>query len=271
MSALVSPDWLEARLGDQAVRVVESSIAKESYDRAHIPGARWVDAHPDLLRNGDDSSGCVITPEQYAALMGRLDIGPDMTVVWYGDRQSSFATRGFWTMDYYRHPGGCYVLDGGRERWLAEQRPISNEAPAERLAVYPVPAETNRENEASWQDVSAAIGAAGKVVLDVRTQGEYDGSDVRAARGGHVPGAVHVEWLDATAGDNVLKSERELRAMYESLGVTPDREIITHCQLGVRASHTWFVLKHVLGYPRVKNYDGSWQEWGNRDDLPVER
>jgi thiosulfate/3-mercaptopyruvate sulfurtransferase len=271
MSGLVSPDWLEARLGDPNVRIVETSIAKESYDLAHVPGALWVDAHADLLLNGNDSSGHVITPEQYAALMGRLGIGPDATVVWYSDGQSRFAMRGFWTMDYYGHPGGCFVLDGGRERWLVENRSVSNKEETVVRAVYPAPTAVDRENAASWQDVSAAIGSSATVILDVRTQGEYDGSDVRSARGGHIPGAVHVEWLDATAGNNVLKSTDELRALYESRGVTPDREVIAHCQLGIRASHTWFVLKHVLGYPRVKNYDGSWQEWGNRDDLPIER
>ena len=107
-------------------------------------------------------------------------------------------------------------------------------------------------------------------MLAGRAQDEYDGTNVRAKRGGHIPGAVHVEWTDATAGDNVLRNADELRAMYEAAGVTPDREIIAHCQVGIRAVHTWFVLKHVLGYPNVKNYDGSWQEWGNRDDLPIE-
>ena len=115
-----------------------------------------------------------------------------------------------------------------------------------------------------------AIGTPDKVVLDVRSREEYDGRSVRAARGGHIPGAVHVEWTDATAGENVLRGVEELRAMYESRGVTPDKEIIAHCQLGIRAVHTWFVLKHVLAYPHVKSYDGSWQEWGNRDDLPVD-
>jgi thiosulfate/3-mercaptopyruvate sulfurtransferase len=194
-----------------------------------------------------------------------------MTVVWYGDRQSSFAIRGLWTMDYYRHQGAVHVLDGGRERWIAEGRPTTDALTVAAAAAYPIPAAIEASNEATWQQVRDAIGADDRVVLDVRARDEYDGTSMRAARGGHIPGAVHVEWADATAGDNVLKPADELRALYESRGVTPDKEIIAHCQLGIRAAHAWFVLKHVLGYPKVRNCDGSWQEWGNREDLPIER
>jgi thiosulfate/3-mercaptopyruvate sulfurtransferase len=196
---------LQARLADPDLRVIESSIAKESYDQAHIPGAVWVDPHADLLLNGDESSGYVITPEQFAALMSRLGVTPGTTVVWYGDRHSSYAIRGFWTLDYYQHPGEFYVLDGGRERWLAEKRPVSSEAPSITPALYPVPERCSAANEASWQDVRAAIGDQSKVVLDVRDRDEYEGTNVRAARGGHVPGAVHVQWTDATAGDNACR------------------------------------------------------------------
>jgi thiosulfate/3-mercaptopyruvate sulfurtransferase len=270
MSAYVEPDWLQQHLMDDSVRIVEASIALATYERAHIPGAAWVDFHRDLLINGDDTSGHVITPEQFAALMSRLGITPETTVVWYGDRHSSYAIRGFWMMDYYRHPGGCYVLDGGRERWEREDRPLASTATPIEPAVYPPPRDVNRESHATWQQVLRAR-ESGAVVLDVRARDEYEGTNVRAARGGHVPGAVHIEWTDATAGDNALKPDAELAAMFESAGVTPDREVITHCQLGIRAAHTWFVLKHVLGYPNVRNYDGSWAEWGNRDDLPIER
>ncbi|HYM15633.1 MAG TPA: sulfurtransferase [Dehalococcoidia bacterium] len=270
MSALVTPAWLKTRLGDPSLRILESSIEKATYDAAHIPGALWVEPHGDLLRNGDESSGFPPTPEQYAALMRRLGVTPDTTVVWYGDRHSVYAMRGFWTMDYFRHPAPVHVLQGGRERWLREGRAVTSEVESPPSASYPVPSAVDDTDAATWQDVRDAIGRAGSVVLDVRSPEEHDGRLVRAARGGHVPGAVNIEWTDAAAGDNVLRPADELRRMYEDAGVTPDREVITHCQLGIRAVHTWFVLKHVLGYPHVRNYAGSWQEWGNRPDSPIE-
>jgi thiosulfate/3-mercaptopyruvate sulfurtransferase len=271
MSGFIDPDRLQQRLADPSVRVLESSVAKETYDEAHIPGALWVDHFADLLRNGDESSGEVLTPAQFAALMSRLGIAPQTTVVWYGDRHSSYATRGYWTMDYYRHPGDIFVLAGGRERWIAERRPVARDVTAVVPAPYPLPLTRDDANRAGWQRVRDAIGNPAAVILDVRSPEEYDGTNRRARRGGHIPGAVNIEWTQAMAGDNVLRSPDALRRLYEHAGVTPDKEVIAHCQLGVRASHTWFVLKHVLGYPDVRNYDGSWQEWGNRDDLPVER
>ncbi len=271
MSALVTPAWLEEHLGDPRLRIIESSVDKATYDAGHIPGARWVAPYGPLLINGDNSRGNVITPKQFAGLMSELGIEPSSTIVWYGDGHSRYAMRGYWTLGYYRHPGAFYLLDGGRERWIAEGRPLTVDvAPAGRTS-YPEPAGVDSTDEASWQDVRDAIARSDAVIVDVRTPGEYDGSDVRSARGGHIPGAVHVEYTDATVADNVLKPVDELRRMFEERGITPDKEIIAHCQLGVRAAHTWFVLKHVLGYPNVKNYDGSWSEWGNRDDLPIEQ
>ncbi len=271
MSALVQPQWLADRLRDVNVRVIEASVDKGAYDAAHITGAVWLDCHRELLLHGDDSSGHVIPPEQFAALMSRRGIAPETTVVWYGDRHSSLAIRGFWTMDFYRHPTPVHVLDGGRERWIAEGRATTVELPYFECAPYPVPSAADESNRATIDQVRGAIGSGEAVVLDVRARNEYDGANVRAARGGHIPGAVHVEWTDATAGDNVLLPLEALRELYASRGVTPDKEIIAHCQLGIRSVHTWFVLKHVLGYQNVRNYDGSWQEWGNCEDTLIER
>lgn len=271
MRGLISAEWLQDHLDDPSVRVVESSIAKASYDEAHVPGAAWADSHGDLLPNGDDSAGYVITPEQFASLMQRLGVTPDTTVVWYGDRHSSYAIRGFWTMDYYKHPAPVYVLDGGREGWRREGRPVTaTPATPPPAGKYPVPSSVDDANHADWQATLDASRSPGAVVLDVRALDEYTGAARRAARAGHIPGAAHVEWTEATAGDNILKSPDELRAMYAAHGVTPEKSVVTHCQLGIRAAHTWFVLKYVLGFPDVRNYDGSWQEWGNRDDLPIE-
>src|SRR5581483_9582670 len=179
----------------------EASIDQATYDAAHIPGARWVDHFADLLRNGDESSGEVLTPAQFAALMSRLGIAPQTTVVWYGDRHNSYAIRGLWTMDFYLHPGEVYVLAGGRERWAAEGRPLTAAPPRVAPATYPVPITWSNTNRATWEEVRAAIGAPDAVILDVRSDDEWAGKSVRAARGGHIPTAVHVEWTDAAAGD----------------------------------------------------------------------
>jgi thiosulfate/3-mercaptopyruvate sulfurtransferase len=267
---LVTTAWLEQHLRDEGIRIVETGTERAStYDEGHVPGAVWVDPHAELLREGDDSSGEVITPEQFAALMSRLGVTPSKLIIAYGDQGGRHATRLFWTCRLYGHEAVC-VVDGGREAWLAEGRPLSRETPDIVATQYPVP-QPRPGFDITAEEILGHLGRPDFIVLDVRTPEEYYGEDVRAARGGHIPGAKLLPWTSVLRDDCRLRPVEELRAHFRNAGVTPDRTVAVHCQLGVRASHTWFVLTQVLGYPDVRNYDGSWQEWGNRFDLPVER
>ena len=267
--ALVSTEWVAQRLGEPGVRVIEVSFDAKAYASGRLPGASNIDWRRELIEHEDESSGMVVAPERFAALARRLGLRPDDTLVFYGDQGGRHATRAFWTFEYYRHPGALHVMDGGREVWQREGRPMTTEASDVTPSDYPVPARVDESLRVTKDEIVSGLGRQRFVTLDVRTQEEYDGTDVRAARGGHIPGATHIFWEDALAADTTLRSKPELEALYASL--PKDGEIAVHCQLGVRAAHTWFVLRHVLGYPNAKNYDGSWQEWGNEPDTPIER
>ncbi|HWQ27650.1 MAG TPA: sulfurtransferase, partial [Dehalococcoidia bacterium] len=255
---LVTTDWLERHLDAEDIRIVETGTERgDTYDQGHVPGAVWVDPHAELLREGDDSSGEAITPTQFAALMSRLGVTPSTLIVAYGDQGGRHATRLFWTCRMYGHDAAC-VVDGGREAWLAEGRPVSREVPNVARTRYPVP-RPRPGFDITAEEILERLGQPDFVVLDVRTPEEYRGEDIRAARGGHIPGAKLIPWTAALTDDFHLKPAQELQALFRGAGVTPDRTIAVHCQLGVRASHTWFVLTQVLGYPDVRNYDGSWR------------
>jgi thiosulfate/3-mercaptopyruvate sulfurtransferase len=261
---LAETDWLAANLQDPGIRVVDLR-SWEAYQAGHIPGAVWLDGR----KLDDPQTQYIPGPEDFARLMGGLGIGNETLVVGYDDQGGLWAARLWWALDYYGH-GRAKVLNGGWNKWVKEGRPVSREAPEVRPAVF-----APRVNEGvicRLDHLKAALGKPGVVLLDARSPAEYGGMDVRARRGGHIPGAVNIDWqLTVTQDDlKVFKPAAELRRLFEAAGVTPDKEVITYCQTGVRAAHALFVLR-LLGYDRVRNYDGSSAEWGNNPELPIER
>jgi thiosulfate/3-mercaptopyruvate sulfurtransferase len=271
---LVDTAWVAAHLDDPEVRIVESDEDYLLYDTGHIPGAVKVDwfttlQHP--LRRDFLSKG------EFEKLCSELGIANDSTVVFYGDKSNWFACYAFWLFRYYGHEK-LKIMDGGRTKWQQEGRPTSRETPS-----YPPSRYSATEPEAeirAFRDNVFEQVAAKRPLVDVRSPQEYSGELLHmpnypqegATRGGHIPGAVSIPWSKATnPEDNTFKSAEELRQLYQEAGITPDKEIIAYCRIGERSSHTWFVLTYLLGYPKVKNYDGSWTEWGNLVNAPIEK
>ena len=268
-SALVSTDWVAQRLGTDGLRVIEvSSTRLNNFGSGHILGAVAIDWQRELIEKEDESSGLVISPERFAALARRLGLHPNDTLVFYGDVGGRHAARALWTFEYYRHRGPLHLMDGGREKWQADGRPMRAEFPLPQPSDYPVPTEPDETLRATLDTITARLGKNGYALVDTRTRDEYEGADVRAGRGGRIPGAAHICWDDAVAEDGTFKTKEQLAALYS--GLSRKDTVVSYCQLGVRAAHTWFILRHVLGYSKVENYDGSWREWGDREDTPIE-
>ncbi len=270
---IVSAQWLEERLGSDDLVVVESDEDILLYEVGHIPGSVKVDWHTDL---NDPVSRDYINGEQFAALMSAKGISRDTTVVIYGDKSNWWAAYALWVFTLFGHED-VRLLDGGRDKWIAEKRPFTTEKPTPESTDYPVCERRDEEIRAFLPDV---LNHFGKPLIDVRSPQEYSGErttmpsypEEGALRGGHIPSAASVPWGRAAAEDGTFRSRTELDAIYrEEAGLKDDDDVVAYCRIGERSSHTWFVLKHLLGFENVRNYDGSWTEWGNAVRVPIVR
>ena len=270
---LVSGEWLEAHIGDPNLVIVESDEDVLLYEVSHIPGAVKIDWHTDLnqpvVRDYLDG-------EDFAALMQRSGIKRDSTVVIYGDASNWWAAYALWVFKLFGH-ADVRLLDGGREKWISDGRPVTKEVPVVTPSAYPVIERDDVTDRAFRDQVAAHIG---QPMVDVRSPQEYSGERTHmpnypqegALRAGHIPGAQSVPWARAANEDKTFKSRSELEAIYlEEKGLKKDDNVIAYCRIGERSSHTWFVLKYLLGFTNVRNYDGSWTEWGSLVGAPIVR
>jgi len=268
---LVTTEWLAEHLGDPGLAVVESDEDVLLYDTGHIPGAVKVDWHTEL---NDPVTRDYVNGTRFAQLLGEKGIGRDDTVVIYGDRNNWWAAYALWVFSLFGHRD-VRLLDGGRAKWVADGRELTRDAANPAPVDYPVVERDDSVIRAFKDEVLAHLG---KPLVDVRSPGEYSGELLHmpdypqegAVRGGHIPGAASVPWARAAAEDATFKSREELEAIYQQeQGLSPSDEVIAYCRIGERSSHTWFVLTHLLGFPNVRNYDGSWTEWGNSVRVPI--
>ncbi len=268
---LVSTQWLAEHMGSDGLAVVESDEDVLLYETGHIPGAVKVDWHLDL---NDPVTRDYVDDEQFAKLLSAKGIGRDTTVVIYGDKNNWWAAYALWVFSLFGHPD-VRLLDGGRAKWEAEGRETTTDAPSPATADYPVVERDDSTIRAFKDDVLAHLPGA---LLDVRSPQEYSGERTHmpdypeegALRGGHIPGAQSVPWARAAADDGTFRGRAELEAIYQQeKGLEPGEKTIAYCRIGERSSHSWFVLSHLLGFSDVRNYDGSWVEWGNAVRVPI--
>ncbi len=272
---LVRPEWLKDNLDSPSIRVVEVDYdPATAYDVGHIPGAVLVDWRKDLNRYPERD---IISPEDFERLMGRLGVGNDTLVILYGDYNNWFAAFAYWIFKIYGHEN-VRILDGGRKKWIDLGYPLTREIPRVEKTTYKV-SKIDLTQRAYFLDVLKNLRNPKVALVDVRSPAEFKGEisappeypNEAAQRAGHIPGAINIPWAQAVREDGTFKSIEELRNLYESKGVTRDKEVIVYCRIGERAAFTYFVLKELLKYPKVRVYDGSWSEWGNLVGVPIER
>jgi thiosulfate/3-mercaptopyruvate sulfurtransferase len=272
--ALVTAEWLAEHLEDDGVVVAEVDENPDLYEEGHIPGAVKLHWRDDLQ---DPVERDIIDKEAFERLLGSRGIGNETTVVLYGDKNNWFAAYAYWYLKVYGHED-VRILDGGRQKWIDDERELTTDAPSP--AEVPYSAQDADESIRVRRDaVLGGLGDEGRVLVDVRSPQEYSGELMAppgyeqegASRTGHIPTAQSIPWAQAVHDDGTFKSPEELRELYGAKGVTAEKEVLAYCRIGERSAHTWFVLRELLGYPDVKNYDGSWTEWGNLVDVPIER
>ncbi len=273
---LVDTAWVADHLHDPGVRLVESNEDILLYETGHIPGAVKIDWVEDL---NDPVVRDYLDAGRFAELLASKGIANDTTVVLYGDKNNWWATYALWVFKLFGH-ADVRILNGGRAKWIAEGRELTRTVPSYPRASYSAPERDDNTIRAFREQVREHIRKTGGVALvDVRSPQEFSGERTHmpeypqegTLRGGHIPTAVSIPWAKAVNEDATFKSAEELRALYGAQGVTPDKDVIAYCRIGERSSHTWFVLTYLLGFPQVRNYDGSWTEWGNSVGLPIEK
>ena len=270
---LVTADWVTEHRNDPNVRLVEVDVDTEAYGTGHIEGAvawNWTTQLQDQVRRD------IISKADLEQLLGASGISNDTHVVLYGDNNNWFAAYALWLLELYGHEN-VSLMDGGRLKWMGDSRPTTTDVPSPAAASYTAK-EANPALRAQRDEVLQAVGGAAEQLVDVRSPAEFNGEIIAppgmtetAQRAGHIPGAKNIPWARAVNEDGTFKSPDELKALYGGAGVEDGKATIAYCRIGERSSHTWFVLKHILGYSDVKNYDGSWTEYGSLIGVPVEK
>jgi len=271
---LVDTQWVADHLNDPKVKIVEVDVDTTAYDNGHVKGAIGLDWRKDLQARPIRD---LLPKDEFEKLLSAKGISNDDTVVVYGDNNNWFAAWFLWNLKYYGHKD-ARLMNGGRKKWQDEGRELVTEAPAIKPTTYKA-GQPVKSIRVLRDEVLAELGKAGVTLVDVRSPKEFSGELLApenlpqegAQRGGHIPGAKSIPWGMAANSDGTFKSPEELRQLYLSREITPDKDVISYCRIGERSAHTWFVLTNLLGYPRVRNYDGSWTEWGNLVKAPIEK